>query len=39
MSNLAFYQRGVYNASIKIFNTLPTSITNRVKNKKCYIKI
>jgi len=28
----------VYNARIKAFNALPTSIANQIMNEKCFIK-
>lgn len=31
------YQRGVYYVSVKIFNTLPASVTELVKDKKHFM--
>ena len=37
-TNCVSYKRGMSYASIKKFNALPTSITNQVMNKKCFVK-
>jgi len=37
VSSLTFYQKGVYNMSIRIFNKLPEYVTNLAGNKKIFI--
>jgi hypothetical protein len=37
IANFASYQRGVYYASIKVFNTLPASIAELVKDRKQFL--